>query len=365
MAEEGIKVEAVTTRGAMNDFAMLPFHVYSAYPAWWPPDVDNEIELLRGRSPISSYLELMPLMARRGSRPVARATAVINRRYNEHWNERLGQLIHFEAMPGEAMAAIAVLQEAVNWFKSREMNAVRSGFAAFLDYPYAIDGYGALSSFLLRGNPDYYHSYFKMAGFATEKGLSDFTIALDSETLSKYPAMLAAVEREGIVIRSWQEYGYASAMDAWTDVINSSFAGHWGWNPIMRSEVRPMLAGLAQTEVAQLSTVALAGRKPVGVVFAVPDFSPRLAQIRPATKLSPERGGGTRGALINVGVLDACRGRGVAAALAVRSFQSMVRLGMKYAGYTLVLDDNWPSRRTASKLGGLVTNNFVVYRRDF
>ena len=33
------------------------------------------------------------------------------------------------------------------------MSAARSGFAAFLDYPYAIDNYGALPSFLLRGNP--------------------------------------------------------------------------------------------------------------------------------------------------------------------------------------------------------------------
>lgn len=364
MAEQGIIVEAVATRSAVNEFAMLPFHVYSDYPAWWPPDVDNEIELLRGRSPISSYLDLMPFVARRDGRIVARVTAAVNRRYNEHWNERLGQLIHFEAVGGEATAAVAMLQGAVDWLSERGMSAVRSGFAAFLDYPYAIDGYGSLPSFLLRGNPDYYHSYFKMADFVTEKGLVDFTIALDDQTLSRYPAIVEAAQGRQIAIRSWQEYGYTKAMEAWTDVINSSFATHWGWNPITRGEVRPMLAGLAQTEVAQLSTVALAEGQPVGVVFAVPDFSPRLAQIRPATRLPSERGGGTRGALINVGVLEEFRGRGVAAALAARSFQKMAQLGMRYAGYTLVLDDNHASRRTAYKLGGMVSGNFVVYRRD-
>jgi len=30
----------------------------------------------------------------------------------------------------------------------------------------------------------------------------------------------------------------------------------------------------------------------------------------------------------------------------------------------LVLDDNWPSRRTAESLGARVTGNFVTYRRD-
>jgi len=43
----------------------------------------------------------------------------------------------------------------------------------------------------------------------------------------------------------------------------------------------------------------------------------------------------------------------------------MAQQRMKYAGYTLVLDDNWPSRRTAQKLGGSITSNFVAYRRDF
>jgi hypothetical protein len=42
----------------------------------------------------------------------------------------------------------------------------------------------------------------------------------------------------------------------------------------------------------------------------------------------------------------------------------MAQNHMRYAGYTLVLDDNWPSRRTAESLGALVTGNFVAYRRD-
>ena len=42
----------------------------------------------------------------------------------------------------------------------------------------------------------------------------------------------------------------------------------------------------------------------------------------------------------------------------------MASHAMRFAGYTLVLDDNWPSRRTAESLGARVTGNFVTYRRD-
>jgi hypothetical protein len=365
MRGDAISIETVTSRDAMSEFAELPLQVYGERDAWWPPDVQNEIDLLSGRAPIAAHLQMMPFVARRGGKLVARGTAVVNFRYNSHWNELLGQLIHFEALAGEGQAATAMLEEASQWLRQRGMTAVRSGFAAFLDYPYAIDNYGRLPPFLLRNSPEYYHTYFKDAGFLTEKGMTDFTVALTAQTLASYPAMIEAAARHGVAVRTWREHGFMDAVDAWSDVTNSAFERHWGWNPITREEVRPMLSGLARTEVAELSTVAVVNGGVVGSVFAVPDFSSRLARIRHGVRLEASRGGGTRGALINIGVLERWRGKAVNLAMAALSFTAMAQRRMKYAGYTLVLDENWPSRRTAQKLGGTVTSNFVVYRRDF
>jgi hypothetical protein len=365
MRGDGISIETVTGRDAMSEFAGLPFLVYGEREAWWPPDVQNEIDLLSGRAAIAAHLDMMPFMARRGGKLAARVTAVVNFRYNSHWNERLGQLIHFEALAGEGEAATAMLEQASQWLQQRGMTAVRSGFAAFLDYPYAVDNYGRLPPFLLRNSPEYYHTYFKDAAFSTERGMTDFTVPLTAPTLAGYPAMIEAAARHGVTVRTWREHGFADAVDAWTDVTNSAFQRHWGWNPITREEVRPMLSGLARTEVADLSTVAVVNGAVVGSVFAVPDFSSRLARVRHGVRLEASRGGGTRGALINIGVLERWRGKAVNLAMAALSFTAMAQRRMKYAGYTLVLDENWPSRRTAQKLGGSVTSNFVVYRRDF
>jgi hypothetical protein len=49
--------------------------------------------------------------------------------------------------------------------------------------------------------------------------------------------------------------------------------------------------------------------------------------------------------------------------MAARSFLELVRRGATWLSYTLVLDDNWPSRRTAEKLGARVCANYVAYRR--
>lgn len=365
MAPAQIKVEQATTREGFERFARLPYEIYAARDAWWPPDVQNEVDLLAGRALITAHLDLMPLGVLRDGKLVGRVSAVVNHRYNEHWNEKLGQLIHFEAFPNETEAVAALLDQAVNWLARRGMKGARSGFAAFLDYPYAIDGYDELSSFLLRGNPPSYHSYFKNAHFYTEKGQVDYTAQLTSEALERYGKIEEAVRRAGVVLKSWREFGYLAAVDAWTDIINSAFNRHWGWNPITREEVRPMLMPLQGTLVAELSIIAELDNTPVGAVFSVPDLTGVLAYIRPGVKLRPERGGGTRGALINVGVLEHARSRGIAAAMTARSFLAMAGNRMKFAGYTLVLDDNWASRRTAASLGAQVSGNFVTYRRDF
>ncbi len=358
------RVERITTRDALEEFARLPYQVYAGRAAWWPPDVQNEIDFLMRRSPATAYLDIAGFCARRGGQMVARVSAVVNRRYNEHWNEQLGHLIHFEALEDENEATVAMLKEAIAWLRGRGMKAVRSGFAAFLDYPYAIDNYGRLPSFLLRGNPAYYHCYLKDAGFEIEKGQVDYTAALDAPTLERYRGIVEASGSQGVTVKSWRQFGFLAAIDAWTDVTNAAFSRHWGWNPVTRAEVRPMLMSLSDTAVAELSMIAELGGDVVGAVFSVPDWSTMLARVKRGVALDPERGGGTRGALINIGVIEAARGRGIALAMAARSFLTMAQQGMRYAGYTLVLDDNWASRRTAEGLGARITDNFVTYRHN-
>jgi len=365
MSSGHISIENPRSRAELEDFARLPYLVYADREAWWPPDIQNEIDLLSHRSPLSPVLDIEPFAARREGKIVARVSAVINHRYNTHWKEALGQLIHFEAMPDEDEAAAMLLEAAAQWLRVRAMNAARSGFAAFLDYPYAIDNYGDFPSFLLRANPAYYHRYLKNAGFETERAQIDYTTHLTPEVLVRYRGMIDAARRGGVELRSWREYGFLAAIDAWTTVTNVAFRDHWGWNPVTNIEVRPMLTSLWETPVSDLSMIAILDRRVVGAVFCVPDLSEVLASLKRGVKLPPDKGGGTRGALINIGVIDEARGRGVARAMAARSFLEMHRQGMQYAGYTLVLDDNWPSRRCAESLGAHVTSNFMTYRRNF
>jgi hypothetical protein len=68
--------------------------------------------------------------------------------------------------------------------------------------------------------------------------------------------------------------------------------------------------------------------------------------------------------LLVIGVKKEYRGRGINLALAASTYLAMLGLDYRSASYTVVLDDNWPSRRTAEKLGARVTRNFNVYLKE-
>src|SRR5260370_4888119 len=141
-----IRIERPSSREQFEQFARLPFQVYGNREAWWPPDVKNEIDLLARRSMLPTYLEIEPFCAWGADKLVARVTAIVNRRYIEHWNEPLGQLIHFEALEDEDDAVAAMLADIIGWLRERGLRIARSGFTAFLDYRYAIDNYGLFPS---------------------------------------------------------------------------------------------------------------------------------------------------------------------------------------------------------------------------
>jgi len=69
--------------------------------------------------------------------------------------------------------------------------------------------------------------------------------------------------------------------------------------------------------------------------------------------------------VLGIGVRDAYRGMGVNLAMASYSYLELIRRGATWLSYTLVLDDNWPSRRTGEKLGGECRASYLTYRRTF
>src|SRR5439155_1234760 len=117
---------------------------------------------------------------------------------------------------------------------------------------------------------------------------------------------------------------------------------------------------LGRLGMLDLSLIAYEGARSVGVLWVLPEIS-STAALAPGHALTDAE----KLNFLGIGVREVARGRGVNMAMAGHAYLELVRRGARYLSYTIVLDDNWPSRRTAAKLGAEVCASYVVYRRNF
>jgi hypothetical protein len=83
--------------------------VYRGLPCWVPPDPHHAGPLLIGRGPAADNARVQTMCAEEDGRFLASVTAVRHETYVRHWNEQMGHLLFFEALPGRQEAVDGLL----------------------------------------------------------------------------------------------------------------------------------------------------------------------------------------------------------------------------------------------------------------
>lgn len=354
-----ITIEVPQGTAAFSEFLQFRELVYAGRSAYWPSSLRFEMQVLNKATPFNEGRTLRPFLAREGKRVLARVLAVIDARYQQHWREPLGHLWWFEALPDSREAVKALLDEACAWLQEKGAEAARTGSGA-LEFPFVIDAYESLPPNILRHNPPYYHALLKDAGFESEKGWVDYKIAVRPELTQRWASMVEAARRAGYEIVPLRDAPKERRVTEFTATFNETFQSHWGWIPYTEAEVASLFSALESLGTLDASVLAYHHGEPVGMLLLTPEHSEH-AVLAPGRVLRPEE----RLNVLAIGVKTQARGRGVNMAMAGYGLLELVRRGAQYVSYTLVLDDNWPSRRTGEKLGGYVCANYMVYRRNF
>jgi len=359
MTGPNLRIDEARGDEELLEFCRFADEVNAERAIYWPTVPDMELPLLRGEGPVAVGRRALPLVARRGGRIVARAAAVVDQRYIDHWGEPLGHVVMFEALPDTREAVRALLDEGCAWLRSQGLEAVRTGSGPAFDMPYLLDAYDLLPPMSTRQNPPYYHSLLKEARFEAEKGWVDYKIEVTVEHVARWEHMVRAAQSAGFEVATLSELDEATRVAQFASVWEEAFARHWGTSPQSEQEWEELFGLVGPIGGHDVSVLAFEGEDPVGAVLGIPDLSMMAVRadgrlLRPDERLN----------MLGIGVRHRARGRGVNLAMAARSYLEHVRRGNTFLSYTMVLDDNWPSRRTAEKLGGRVCANYLVYRRS-
>lgn len=365
-----MRVRSLSSSEELERYVKFGEEVYRDIPPWVPPDSHHLVELLSGQGGFGADTHIQPFLIENGDEVLATITAVTDDTYNQRWKERMGHLLFFEALPDQSEAVETLMRAADDWLRARDCQAARMSLLPGMQLPMTIDAYAEVPTVFHTYNPAYYHSYIKNAGFRTECGVVQYQIKFTPELAARYRAMVERAENSGVTLRTWDFDRMEEENEVFTALFNETFAEHFGFIPLPVAVTSELTVGLKDFLVPDFTLFAEVDGARVGFVYSSPDLNQVFHQMKGKDveqnlaefqRLLPSI---DHGVLLIIGVKKSQRGRGVNLALAARSYLAMIERGYKTGSYTVVMDENWPSRRTAEKLGARVTRNFNVYRKE-
>jgi len=340
--------------GDMKVFFEFPWTVYKNDPNWVPPLVSGRRNLLdRTKNPTWEYIDGNYYIAWRGDKPVGIIAAFINKRHNEHFNEKLSWFGWFECLDDQE-AATALLQTAIDFGKQKGMEAVR-GPASFTlndECSLLIENFSR-PVILMPYNPPYYQRLIETAGLGYTKVMDLESWHSDPESLAgkdgtELPQKLIRVteklkEKNRIVIRTPTLKTLKADLLALKEIFALAWHDRWGAIEPSDAEVDHLFDDLKDYFDPTLVRFAEIDGEIVSFVLGLPDMNQVLSKAygRPGVpdiltqlaalwhwKIKPiftRKPSITGNRILLFGIKPKHRGKGVDAAILLDLFQGLLK----------------------------------------
>jgi GNAT superfamily N-acetyltransferase len=370
-----IAIQPVETRSQQQRFIRLPWRIYADDPCWMPPVIMSQQELLGFRKhPFYERSKSQSFLATRGGRDVGRITAIVNAGHIDRYKEQRGFFGFFECDEDTA-ASRALFQAAGDWLHAQGMTCIRGPANPTLNYECGllIEGFDTPPFFMMTHNRPWYAQLVEDAGFGKIEDMFAFwgETSMLGGLDPKLVTMVEGVkERFGVTIRPLDRRRFADEVRTFLHIYNESLGGTWGFVPLTSGEIDHMAASLKYLIEPELTLVAEVDGKPVGAVFCLLDYNPRIKAIDGRLfpfgflRLLWNKKAIKRLRAISTNVIPEYQAWGIGLVLMNGLYERFMKWGLREVEFSWVLESNYLSRRTLERGGALVTKKYRMYQDD-
>lgn len=368
-------VKPVTSRREKKAFLRLPWEIYRGDPHWVPPIRSHQAELVGYRHhPFYQHNQSQTFLAMRDGRPCGRIAAIINREHIRRYEDSRGFFGFFESTNDQEVAQ-GLFDAAREWLRERDIPNIRGPVNPSLNYECGLltEGFDSAPTFMMTYNPPYYPELVEQYGFQKAQDLYAFDGHIDMlKTLDKKLefVVVEATRRFDITLRPLNRKRFKEDVRTFLNIYNQSLGGTWGFTPLSDAEVDAMAAGLRWLIVPELTSMAEIDGRPIGAVFALLDYNPRIRQIDGRLfpfgflRLLWNRKAIQRIRLISTNVLPEFQRWGVGIVATARLVPVALDWGIQEAEFSWVLESNHLSFKTLKKGGVPVSKTYRIYDYD-
>ena len=372
MADSSLQGVPVRSRAEKRQFLKLPWQLHREDPNWIPPLRQNQAELVGFKKhPFHDDALLQAFVARRGSKAVGRMAAIIDQAHNRYYDEKRGFFGFFESEDDSEIAK-ELFDAAKQWLREQGMNAVRGPVNPSMNYECGllIEGFDSPPTFMMTYNPEYYPRLIEEQGFEKSQDLFAFWGHIDMlQPLDKKLKIDAteAARRFGVDVRRMDTTRFYEEVRTFLDIYNRSLPGQWGFVPLSDRELDHMAKSLKHLIVPEMTSISEVNGEPMGVVFGLLDFNPRIKKIDGRlfpfgfVKLLRNKREIKKIRLISTNVLPQYQGWGVGLILTNRLLGDVLDWGIQEAEFSWVLESNKLSRGTLERGGAKRIKTYRLY----
>ena len=278
---DSISIEPVTTKSERRAFVDFAWRVYADDRAWVPP-LKAEVHALidPARNPWFEHGRAALWIARRGGTIVGRISAQVDELVLQHMQPGLGQWGMFEALDGDAAAAL--IEQAESGLREQALTTARGPISLSIwDEPgLLIEGFEQPPMAMMGHHRPAYRQWIEAAGYAKTKDLVtyDLDIAKDQPELIK--KMVAATERNPrIRIRNVDKSTFARDSAIILNLLNDAWSDNWGFVPLTDAEIAYAGKKLKPIIFEDLVRIAELDRDPVGFMLTIPDINEMIRDL--------------------------------------------------------------------------------------
>ena len=373
-------VKPVESRTERKQFLTFPWQLYRTDPNWIPPLRQNQKALVGyAKHPFHEVADVQTFLAFADGEPCGRIAAILNHTHNKYHSERLGFWGFFESIDNQEVAT--KLFDAVRqWMAERDIHQLRGPCNPSLNYECGllVEGFHSPHTFMMTYNPPYYQRLVESYGFRGAQDLFAYWAPVDMVyKLDKKLAFIAseAQERFGIKVRPIDKSRFEEEIVLFLDIYNQSLGGTWGFVPLTKHEIEHMSAEMKHLIIPELALFATVEDRPIGAVFGMPDYNPRIKQIdgrlfpfgflklinfsflKPINKYRPFK----RFRAIATAVIPEYQKWGVGLVLLKSLIPKIFESGLKEAEFSWVLESNHLSRKSLEKGGAILEKTYRIY----
>ncbi|MDL2341429.1 MAG: N-acetyltransferase [Pseudomonadota bacterium] len=276
-----LTIRPVETKADRKTFVDFAWAVYKDDPAWIPPLKDEVHGLLTpGKNPWFDHAKAQLWLAERGGTIVGRISAQVDQLVQQHMGQGIGQWGMFEALDGEAAAALIATAE--DWLRAQGMTSALGPISLSIwDEPgLEIEGHAEPPTVMMGHHRPEYAAWINAAGYSKAKDLLTYGLDISNWDDPLINRLIAAGERNPrIHIRMVDKSKFDQEAKIILNLLNDAWSSNWGYVPLTPAEIAYAGKKLKPVIFEELVRIAEYDGKPVAFMLTLPDINELSADL--------------------------------------------------------------------------------------